>query len=210
MAEVVERLSHGETLLGMCPVQGVHRTSILAWVASNPEAADKYARARELQAEAHADSITSAAEGALRGEHDPYAARVFIDAMKWQASKLRPKIYGDRIDVTATATLERIERVELAPELRGVLQSLGRKYARQLPAGDEAPVIEASVVAEPEREVPTPKNRKRARIPKRERVKHMSARRRAKYEANRAALEVARAALRKPKRAGTKRKGAKR
>jgi len=78
---------------------------------TSPDFAAKYARARDLQADAHADEIT-----ALSDEEPPQvvaeggAARVDagwvtwqknrIDARKWVASKLKPKKYGD------AATLE--------------------------------------------------------------------------------------------------------
>lgn len=32
------------------------------------------------------------------GELDPHAAKVVIGALQWRASKLKPKVYGDRIE----------------------------------------------------------------------------------------------------------------
>ena len=94
-----ELLGQGITTLDAAPMIKVPRTTLYAWIDSVPDAADKYARARERQAEAHADQITQAANRALSGDVEPNAARVFIDAMKWQASKLRPKVYGERLDI---------------------------------------------------------------------------------------------------------------
>jgi hypothetical protein len=31
---------------------------------------------------------------------DPHAAQVAIDAYKWQAGKLRPRVYGDKTQIT--------------------------------------------------------------------------------------------------------------
>ena len=50
-------------------------------------------RAREKQADFYADEIITIADT----EPDAAIARVRIDARKWTASKLRPKVYGDRV-----------------------------------------------------------------------------------------------------------------
>ncbi len=49
-----------------------------------------HARAREIQAETHADEIINIADH----EEDISRAKVMIDARKWTASKLKPKKYG--------------------------------------------------------------------------------------------------------------------
>lgn len=56
---------------------------------------DQYARAREDQADTYADQMVEIADT----EDDPQRARVRIDARKWVSSKLRPKRYGDRLDL---------------------------------------------------------------------------------------------------------------
>ncbi len=38
-------------------------------------------------------------------DHDPNRARVRIDARKWVASKLAPKKYGERLDVSHSGNL---------------------------------------------------------------------------------------------------------
>jgi len=54
-----------------------------------------YARAREDQADWHADEIVAIADT----ETDAAKARNRIDARKWKAAKLKPKVYGDRVNV---------------------------------------------------------------------------------------------------------------
>ncbi len=53
----------------------------------------RYARARGEQADFYADEIITIADT----EPDAAIARVRIDARKWAASKLRPKVYGDKV-----------------------------------------------------------------------------------------------------------------
>ena len=46
-----------------------------------------------------ADEIRSLAGDVIEGRLDPNAGRVAIDALKWTASKLKPKEYGERRQV---------------------------------------------------------------------------------------------------------------
>jgi hypothetical protein len=67
------------------------------WLALDAEFAAQYARAREEQADYYADEIIEIADTA----EDANLARLRIDARKWKASKLRPKKYGEKIDLTS-------------------------------------------------------------------------------------------------------------
>ncbi len=77
------------------------------------ELAAQYARARERQADFGADEIREIADNQSL---DPNSRRVMVDARKWIASKLMPRVYGDRLDVKHTGNLvigiKRNERVE--------------------------------------------------------------------------------------------------
>ena len=65
---------------------------------------DKYARAIQSRAIHHAEEISLISQQVMRGEVPPDAARVALDAMKWTASKLLPKVYGDKQIVEANVT----------------------------------------------------------------------------------------------------------
>jgi hypothetical protein len=43
-------------------------------------------------------------EAVSAGTMDSHAARVVLDSMRWRASKLAPKVYGDRLDVQVSDT----------------------------------------------------------------------------------------------------------
>ena len=58
---------------------------------------DNYRRAREAQADFYADEMIEIADT----EKDPNKARVRLDARKWVSSKLKPKKYGDKLDMTS-------------------------------------------------------------------------------------------------------------
>jgi hypothetical protein len=57
-------------------------------------------RAKEEAADALAEDIIEIADEARQMRIDPNSARVAIDAYKWTASKLKPKKYGDKVDLT--------------------------------------------------------------------------------------------------------------
>lgn len=60
---------------------------------------EQYARAKEEAADALADDIQDISDKVLKKEYDPQAARVAMDGKKWIASKLKPKRYGDKLEV---------------------------------------------------------------------------------------------------------------
>ena len=92
---------------------GIWPSHLLRWLTDDPARLQQYARAREAAADLMAEEIITIANDVTA---DPQCRRVRIDALKWYAGKLRPKVYGDRIqqDVTATLTLEE-ELLKLPP-----------------------------------------------------------------------------------------------
>jgi hypothetical protein len=58
----------------------------------------KYTRAREMQGHAQADTAVAAAVNAP----DAQLGRLAYDALRWHASKLVPKVYGDKTEVAVT------------------------------------------------------------------------------------------------------------
>ena len=57
---------------------------------------ESYVRARRHQSEASQSLILKCVTDVLEGRLDPNAARVAIDALKWNAAKLHPAIYADK------------------------------------------------------------------------------------------------------------------
>ena len=91
---ICERLSEGESLRSICRADDMpSKATVFRWLSSRPEFSDQYARARETQADVIADEILSISDE----EPDPQKARVRIDARKWLAGKMRPKVYGDKV-----------------------------------------------------------------------------------------------------------------
>jgi hypothetical protein len=108
---ICERLANGEALYRMCRDEGLpDERTVYRWLAAHDQFRQKYAHARERQADLRAEEIVTIADEAK----DANLARLQIDARKWQASKLAPKKYGDKIavggDADAPPIVHRIER----------------------------------------------------------------------------------------------------
>jgi hypothetical protein len=94
--QIADRLACGEPLAKICEDDGMpHRVTVNRWCRAHPEFAVIFARAREDAGEVWAER---ALQAALRA--DPItanASRLKYDALRWYASKLAPKLYGDRV-----------------------------------------------------------------------------------------------------------------
>lgn len=96
--KVLERLACGESLVAICRDEGMPGLStVYRWLDEDEAFRDRYARARETQADTLFNEVLTIADEARAD--DVAAARLRIDARKWMAGKLRPKVYGDKLEV---------------------------------------------------------------------------------------------------------------
>ena len=94
--EICERLAHGETLRKMVLDEHMPASSaVYRWLDSNQSFKEQYAQARVKQADYYAEMIVDEAFGS----HDASIGRLRMDALKWAASKIAPKKYGDKIEL---------------------------------------------------------------------------------------------------------------
>jgi hypothetical protein len=111
--EICEWIANGGSLNAYCKQPNTPSMSaVMGWLFTNKQDGfvEKYARAREAQAEVLADEIIAIADG---DEHDTIItedgiqknrevierSRIKIDARKWVAAKLLPKKYGDKLEI---------------------------------------------------------------------------------------------------------------
>ncbi len=108
---ILNRIAGGEALYRICKDDGMpDPVTVRNWLATRPDFLTKYARAREAQADTLADEILQIADDDAT---DPQSRRVRVDARKWLAGKLRPKVYGDKLDVSAAVQVGGALRQEL-------------------------------------------------------------------------------------------------
>lgn len=111
---ILGRLANGESLRSVCRDEAMpDRSTVYGWALDNIEGfSSQYARAREMQAHALADDILEIADDGTNdwmrrndpenpgwqanGEH-LQRSKMRQDARKWNAAKILPKVYGDRV-----------------------------------------------------------------------------------------------------------------
>lgn len=107
IADVIcDRLIEGESLRKICLSDDMPNAStICRWLAQREEFRKQYVHAREAQADTLADEILDIADDGSNdymGEDKTYdgdavaRSRLRVDARKWYAGKMRPKVYGDK------------------------------------------------------------------------------------------------------------------
>jgi hypothetical protein len=113
---ILKRLADGESLRSICRAEEMpDRSTVYDWVLDDVDGFSRqYARVREMQAHALADDQVDIADNGsndwmerndpdnpgwlANGEHIQ-RSRLRFDARRWAASKILPKVYGDRVDV---------------------------------------------------------------------------------------------------------------
>lgn len=108
--EICKRLSFGESLRAICRDEGMpNEATVRMWALDDKEGFyTQYARARELQAMRWAEEVLEISdepppitgEGKIDGAGVQHQ-RLRVDSRKWLLSKVLPKVYGDKIDVTS-------------------------------------------------------------------------------------------------------------
>lgn len=117
--KICEQLAQGDSMRTVTKADDMPAMStIFRWLRENPEFQEQYARAKEEAADAFIEDMQDIADDGtndwmerydkdgemigwqLNGEH-VQRSRLRIDTRKWIASKLKPKKYGDKLDLTS-------------------------------------------------------------------------------------------------------------
>lgn len=113
--QICERLASGQPLVKMCREETMpHVATVYRWLLESEPFRDMYARAREDQADTLADEIQAIADEPMMGERVTVKGkgkkrtrevvsgdmidhrRLRVDARKWIAAKLKPRVYSER------------------------------------------------------------------------------------------------------------------
>ncbi len=137
--KLCEQISEGKSLSTAIKSEGMPSYQlVMLMLRNNPEFRTMYEKAVESRADRLAEEIIELADQQIPdGLEGPMASawvqqkRMQVDARKWVASKLKPKTYGDRIDVAVTDN-----RISVMDAL---------KEAKQRVLKDESNVVDAEV-----------------------------------------------------------------
>ena len=140
-ATICERIANGESLRQILETEGMPASStVFKWLSDDASFSEQYARAREAQADAVFDDILSIAddgrndwmqrnygEETRRVENGEAIRRsqLRIDARKWMAGKLKPKKYGERLDLHHSGGIETMSEEQVNARLAELLGKAG-------------------------------------------------------------------------------------
>lgn len=139
-AQVCTLIASGQSVEKACQLANITEYRYTKWLADVPAFEQSVRRARAILVDRRVDRIADVA----RNEPDVNRARLIIDTDKWLASKLIPKVYGDKLDVNVNATID-----------IGDALAAARARATLRPRCDPADVIDVEVVAAPSVEPPS-------------------------------------------------------
>lgn len=118
---ICEELAEGRSLRAICKQEAWAPGStmtVFRWLQEHPEFEAKYARARELQAELRVEEIIAISdndvadlrvdeEGRTQVDYGVIARdKLRIESRRWYAEKLRPKVYGNRLAVEHSGSID--------------------------------------------------------------------------------------------------------
>lgn len=145
--DFIAEIASGSHMAAFCKARGINYTTMLKFVTTDPSRSEMYARAREDRAEVLADEIVAIADETevvtrVKGDQivlelDSTAVnrnKLRIDARKWAASKLKPRVYGDKVAIEGTVNHQGMSD----DQLLGRLASLGIALNSITPKPQEA------------------------------------------------------------------------
>lgn len=140
--QLCSELAAGRSLNAICKEEWApDKSTVFNWLARNKEFLDKYAQAREQQAEVWADELVEIADDGTNDyveqetkkgtivlcDHENInRSRLRVDTRKWVLSKLMPKKYGDRTALT--------DSEGNTPTIRVLIEHVGKNAPNTPPA----------------------------------------------------------------------------
>ncbi len=116
--EICALLVSGDSLRKICRMDGMPaKATIFTWLNNNKEFQDQYTCARAKQADAIFDEMLDIADDSendyidlgdgreVVNQEAIQRARLRIDTRKWVLGKMKPKKYGDKIDIDMKAEI---------------------------------------------------------------------------------------------------------
>jgi hypothetical protein len=116
--EVLHEMRSGLSAFKACKLAGVPQSTFCRWVDEDSQLAEHYARAREDLIEMIATEIMEISDqdvGMTDGKKDWAAVqkhKLQVDSRKWLLSKLAPKKYGDKLELSGDAQNPLVTRIE--------------------------------------------------------------------------------------------------
>jgi hypothetical protein len=132
--EICDFVAAGGHLAQYCEQPGKpEKRTIYRWIAKHSRTfGPAYARARVARALARSDALDELIDRVVAGEIDSNAARIAIDAHKWQMARENQNLFGDRLTTEVKAKVEVLDH----PPLNKI--ELARRIVYRLQRGADA------------------------------------------------------------------------
>lgn len=121
--EILTRLREGQSMRTICKDPRMpDRETVRHWCEGDADYSASIARARDDGFDARADKAVEDAKDAS----DPAKGRLAFDAERWYLSKLAPRRYGDKLDLTSgNEPLRQLSDDDLDKRIAAKMQALG-------------------------------------------------------------------------------------
>lgn len=133
MDAICDRIVEGQTYTAICASVGVSMGAFLAWLAADMERSQRARDSRIISAQA----IDEQAQEAIRSAKDQFdlqKARELAVHLRWKASKIAPRDYGDKLQVEANVTHNNLSDDELQKRSAELATQLAAEQAALTPA----------------------------------------------------------------------------
>jgi len=120
---ILEELAQGKTMRATCAAGGMPSArTVSRWAADDIHGfADRYERARKMQADAIFDEIIDVTNEKFVDIVEVQAAKLKVDARKWFLAKLHPEKFGDKVEITSRA--EKLSDEQVDAQLFNLLET---------------------------------------------------------------------------------------
>jgi len=110
VSKICSEIAEGKSLRAVCEIEGMpDKSTVFVWLREHKEFQDQYARATEERTEALSEELMDLGDEAVElaqtvdakaSSAVVQAVKLKADNIKWTMSKMKPKKYGDKIDMT--------------------------------------------------------------------------------------------------------------
>lgn len=101
--DICALIANGESVLKISKRPSMPaQSTIYKWLNENKDFSEKYARAREAQADFLLDGMIDIVDECIPDAVEIAKAKLRVDARKWYITKVAPKKYGDKITTELT------------------------------------------------------------------------------------------------------------
>lgn len=99
---ICNELSEGNSLRTVCKADDMpSATTVFNWMRTQEGFLEQYTRAKQESADAMAEDVLSISDEVYEDKYAVAKARLQVETRKWLMAKMKPKKYGDKLDVTS-------------------------------------------------------------------------------------------------------------